>query len=118
MQAITTRYLSPTTYRGARVKATAGKDRETVTIPYSYGCDQRTDQDAHAQAAVLLARTLGWPGRLVCGEVEPGHKVWVYVQPDEIFDTESAVIIRRRGKMVRVRVIASDNAGGMPPARR
>ena len=86
MQAITTRYLGPTNYRGARVKASAGTYRESVTIPYSYG-DQRMDEDAHAAAALLLARKLGWPGRLVCGEVEAGHKVWVYVQPDKHYDT-------------------------------
>ena len=89
MQAITTKYLSATDYRGARIKATAGKDRPSVTIPYSYGGgNQRMDEDTHAAAALLLARKLGWPGRLVCGEVEAGHKVWVYVLPDQHYDTK------------------------------
>ena len=95
MQAITTRYLSPTNFRGARVKATAGTYRESVTVPYSYGdgLDQMVwgDQDAHAAAALLLARTLGWPGRLVCGEVKAGHKVWVYVLPDKHYDIGPAI---------------------------
>ncbi|MEZ2409844.1 hypothetical protein AB6806_23920 [Bosea sp. RCC_152_1] len=56
-QAIVTKYLGPTNSRGSRIKATASAG--SVTIPYSY--DLRTE-DAHAKAAKVLARKMGWAG--------------------------------------------------------
>lgn len=38
MQAIKTKYLPATNYRGSRVKATC--ERGTLTLPYRYDCDQ------------------------------------------------------------------------------
>ena len=38
MQAIQTKYLPATNYRGSRVKATC--ERGTLTLPYRYDCDQ------------------------------------------------------------------------------
>ena len=69
MQAIVTRYLGPTDYRGARIKATA--DAGSVTISYPY---ELSGEACHRAAADALLVKLGWnvengyrPFRLVGG---------------------------------------------------
>tara|TARA_R110000868_G_scaffold19036_1_gene82358 strand:- start:156 stop:431 length:276 start_codon:yes stop_codon:yes gene_type:complete len=88
MQAITTKYLPATNFRGSRVKARAGTHRATVTIPYhdSGDFEQYGKLDAHAVAARLLARKFGWDGTLVEGEVEAGHRVFVLLRERVSFD--------------------------------
>lgn len=56
VQAVVTRYLGPTNYRGARIKATASAG--TVTIPYPYELDER---QAHWAAASKLIDHYEWP---------------------------------------------------------
>ncbi len=62
MQAIVTRYLGATNYRGARIKATA--DAGSVTISYPY---ELSGEDVHRAAADVLLVKLGW-------DVEHGYK--------------------------------------------
>jgi hypothetical protein len=59
MQAITTKYLGPTTHRDARIKARAAAG--SVVIPYPY---HLTGQAAHRAAAQALAdrSDLKWLG--------------------------------------------------------
>jgi hypothetical protein len=62
MQAIRTKYLGPTNFRGARVKATA--QAGSVTIHW----DDSLDVDAnHDAAAVALMERYGWTGSMVAG---------------------------------------------------
>jgi hypothetical protein len=74
MQHITTKFLGATSYRGARIKAThSGKAVENVN-PYEYAVD---GFDNHRNAAVALARKLGWtPCDLVHSGTDTGY-IWV-----------------------------------------
>lgn len=67
MQSITTKFIGPTNHRGARVKATSGGGH-TLTVPYSHEDGHRS----HAQAALKLARRLGWDGTLIEGGTKDG----------------------------------------------
>lgn len=61
-QAITTKFLGPTNYRGARIKATCWAD--SVTVPY----DHALNRDAnHDPAAAALIAKLGWNGDYIGG---------------------------------------------------
>ena len=55
MQAIQTRYLSPTNARGSRIKAWCAAG--SVTIPYPH---ELTGQACHRAAAEALTVKLGW----------------------------------------------------------
>ena len=63
MQAIITRYLGPTNYRGSRIKARC--DAGTITVPYDYAA--HSGEGVHRIAAEALRDKLGWTGRLVGG---------------------------------------------------
>ena len=65
MQAITTKYLGPTDYRGARIKATCQAGSVTVPFPYE-------DSDHDAAARALIAK-LGWGGQWVSGGLPDGR---------------------------------------------
>lgn len=60
MKAITTKYLPATATRGARIKAEA-HGVKPLTISYW------SDDNAHAAAALALARREGWSGELIEG---------------------------------------------------
>ena len=62
MQAIVTKYIGPSNVRGARIKATA--DAGSVIVPKKY---ELNTEDAHAYAALALARKFGWKGTLIMG---------------------------------------------------
>jgi len=72
--AIITKYLSATNFRGARIKATTGNGKHSVTISYPY----EDSRNAHAHAALALARKLGWQGTLIEGGTATGS-VFVFV---------------------------------------
>lgn len=81
MIAITTKYLSPTNSRGARIKAFTSNGHQ-LTIGYPYDLNST---EAHAKAAVNLARRMGWTyGKLVSGGTKDGY-VFVFTQ-SETFD--------------------------------
>ena len=67
MQSITTKFIGPTNSRGARIKAISGGGH-TLTVPYAYEDGNRS----HAQAALQLARKLGWEGTLIEGGTKDG----------------------------------------------
>ena len=80
MQAIQTKYIAPTNFRGTRVVARccAGK------ITYSW--DHRYDpEENHLAAANSLKIKLGWTdknyGTLRGGQLPDGSYVWVMVKP-------------------------------------
>ena len=77
--AIKTKYLGPTEYRGARIKATEmdsynqNERKKSVTIPYDYGfTHERLHRDA---AELLLPQVVHNPKivRLVAGGCEDGY---------------------------------------------
>jgi hypothetical protein len=74
MQAIETRFIGPTDYRGARIKATAGGGA-TLTIAYDY------EGNEHRKAAEALRDKLGWTGELIEGSTTRGN---VYVFAPEV----------------------------------
>ena len=73
LQAIETRYLSPTNVRGARVKATASAGSVTI------GWDHALSPDGnHAAAARALCARFDWKGTLATGCLATGHRVHVF----------------------------------------
>lgn len=68
MQAIVTKYLGPTNFRGSRVKATA--DAGSVTLSWDDALDSRSNHEAAAKA---LADKFGWRGRLIGGGLPTGY---------------------------------------------
>ena len=75
LQAITTKYLSPTNTRGTRVKATAAAG--SVTVSWDHALNDRQN---HTAAAHALARKLEWEGLYVGGGL-PDCSGYVFVQP-------------------------------------
>lgn len=68
MQAIETRYIGPTNFRGSRVKASA--QAGSITIGWD---DALNVDENHDAAAVALVRKLGWePATLASGGLPSG----------------------------------------------
>ncbi len=72
-QAITTKYIGPTNYRGSRVKATASAG--SVTLEWD---DELNTSANHASVAQALCNKFGWTGEYVMGGTETGY-VFFYV---------------------------------------
>lgn len=66
-QAIATKFLGPTNFRGARIKAKAEAGSVTVAWDYALGIEAN-----HRAAAVALALKLGWTGHWHGGGGLPG----------------------------------------------
>jgi hypothetical protein len=74
MKAITTRFLGPTDFRGARIRASE-PDGKSITIPYDHGLNT---EEHHLKAARALCKRLGWTGRLRGGATRKGY-VFVFI---------------------------------------
>ena len=75
MQAITTKWLSPTDTKDARIKATSSSGL-TITIPYD---NELEEEQAHRVAAVALRKKLNWTdGELVGGSITTGFAFVTY----------------------------------------
>lgn len=61
-QAIVTKYLGPTNFRGSRIKATAYAG--SITIDYDPGLSQQANHD---NAAKKLAAKFNWHGEWIAG---------------------------------------------------
>lgn len=66
-QAIQTKYLGPTNYRGARIKARAAGG--TITLSFDYALN---GPDNHIAAAIALCEKLQWPTVLTSGCLHDG----------------------------------------------
>lgn len=78
MQAIETKYLPATNYRGSRVKASA--QAGSVTVPWDYALSVEANHDA---AARTLIRKLSWFGAWVRGaRVDDKGNVYVAINGD------------------------------------
>ncbi len=73
MQAIETKYLGPTNFRGARIKASA--QAGSVTVPYDHALNVEGNHDAACKA---LVRKWGWFGSWIRGAL-PSSRGNVYV---------------------------------------
>ena len=69
MKAITTKYLSPTDHKGARIVAD-DSDGNRVTISYPY---ELSGEDVHRKAADALCEKMGWSGQLIAGWTKRGY---------------------------------------------
>ena len=70
-QSILTKCIPASNTRGTRIKAVQSgwnekRDCMSVTIPYPH---ELNPEQAHAHAADLLAKKLGWNGRYVCASL-------------------------------------------------
>jgi hypothetical protein len=68
IQAIVTKFLGPTNFRGSRVKATASAGSVTIEWDHALNPDGN-----HRAAAEALCRKLGWSGRYVEGGQPEGN---------------------------------------------
>ena len=76
-QAIVTKFLGPTNFRGSRIKATAAAGSITIDKPYALGIEA-----GHAFAASKLAEKLHWQG-LWYGGGMPSEDGYVFVLADD-----------------------------------
>jgi hypothetical protein len=74
MKAIQTKFINPTDFKGARVKAWVKGN--AATVPWDHGLEV---VDNHAAAARAIAASLSWSGRLVGGTLPDGSMAWVFV---------------------------------------
>lgn len=86
-QAIQTKYLGPTNYRGARIRATAQSG--SVTIPYPH---ELNITDAHDRAALALVAKNEWWGRWARGGSPDGRGL-VYVWVEDLLKGEENAVI-------------------------
>lgn len=85
MQAIKTRFTSPTATRPARIIAT-GCPGQRLVLPYDH---KHNLAQNHLHAAQALATRLGWPGRWVQGETPEGY-TWTCLHLAQTFLVETA----------------------------
>lgn len=76
-QAIQTKYLGPTNYRGSRVRATC-QMRKAITLIWDDGLN--VDEN-HKRAAHALAKQLGWSGMWYGGTLPDSTQAWVRTIP-------------------------------------
>ncbi len=69
MKAISTKYISPTDFKGSRIKA-YDCDNNSVTIPYPY---ELSGEDVHRKAAEALRDKMNWTGELIGGSTKEGY---------------------------------------------
>ncbi len=74
-QAITTKYLSPTNTKGARIRATSASGI-SKTVAYDHALDAEGN---HLAAARYLVAYLNWPGKWVQGSMGERGYVFVHV---------------------------------------
>lgn len=71
-QAITTKYLCPTNFKGARIKAEA--EAGSITIVWDHSLNR---EENFIAAAKTLMGKLEWKGELVGGCMKSGHYCFV-----------------------------------------
>jgi hypothetical protein len=85
-QAIKTKFLSPTNYKGARVKASAWAGSVIISYDHSHDAPQ-----AHWQAAKTLIEKLGWnDGNPWVQGGSPDCTGYYFVKNSPLNDTERA----------------------------
>ena len=77
-QSISTKYLGPTNFRGARIKASAEAGAMTVSWDHSLDVDEN-----HAKAAKAFADKWGWGGEWI-GGASPDRRGYVFVDVSKV----------------------------------
>ncbi len=86
-QAIVTRYLGPTNYKGARIKATCARGSVVISYPHELNQDERHDFAASALVAKFVKEDAAkygthknpWSAKRVMGVIPSGEYVHVLV---------------------------------------
>jgi hypothetical protein len=84
-QAIQTKFLGPTNFRGSRVKATASAGSITIAWNHALGIEGN-----HLAAARAFAQKFGWSGEWFGGGIETGY---VFVNADSYPSADFVVAI-------------------------
>ena len=79
-QAISTKYLGATNYRGSRIKATSASGH-SLTVDYD---DALNGEENHARAARALTVKLNWTGKYYGGATKDGY-CFVYADESDAF---------------------------------
>jgi hypothetical protein len=82
-QAIVTKFLAPTNFKGSRVKATAEAGSVTLSWNHALNGDRN-----HAAAAQALAQKYKWDGAYYAGGI-PGHSGYAFVCVDTRYDRDN-----------------------------
>lgn len=72
-QAIKTKYLNPTNFKGARIVAECTAKR--IVLGWK---DELNPSENHVHAAIQLADSLGWKEALITGQLKSGEYVHVF----------------------------------------
>jgi hypothetical protein len=84
MQAIVTRYLGPTNYKGSRVKAMCEARPRGVVVGWDYGASNGTalseSEANHDRAARALIESMGWFGTWARGALPSGGFCYVCIK--------------------------------------
>ena len=72
MQAIHTKYLSPSNVKGARIKAECYSGSVIIGYPY-----ELSGMDIHAKAVQALCDKLGWKNDYIGGQLKNGNYAFV-----------------------------------------
>lgn len=80
MKAIKTQYLCATNTRGSRYMATTGEKGQRVYLA-DWGCENA--DVAHAMAARMLCKRMGWDADLIGGGFPDGSMVWVWASSND-----------------------------------
>ena len=75
MQAIQTKYICPTNFRGSRIKATCAAG--SIMPEWN---DALNSEENHKLAAETLRDKFKWKGELIGGSLKNGSYVWVFAQ--------------------------------------
>lgn len=72
LQAITTKYLAPTNFKGARVKAECAAGAIVVNWDHDLNPEQM-----HERAAMALVKKVGWQNIIEGGHMKDGRYCWI-----------------------------------------
>lgn len=95
-QAIVTKFLGPTNFRGSRIKATAAARSITVEWPHALNIEE-----AHAFAASQLAEKLRWHGQWFGGGMPAGTGYCFVLADNTPLSNDSAFVIVKTLEDVR-----------------
>lgn len=73
MQAIQTKYLGPTNFRGSRIKVTCAA--RSITVDWNHSLNS---EENHINAAKDLIAKLNWKGNIATGQLKDGSYVHVF----------------------------------------
>lgn len=73
MQAIQTKYLCPTNFRGSRIKVTCAAKSATIDWRHDLNSEEN-----HINAAKELIAKLSWKGNIASGQLKDGSYVHVF----------------------------------------